>query len=142
MSIRKPHGPKRNDQCPCGRGNKFKWCCGAVSVVRPPKRVHEIIDRGEPATRWVIVDDSGTRLFADKDNRALVFSSRELAHEIATLPEFHEQAPGEINVAGVGPTKFAVLQGKVPYVEIACYDEAAVLVRERLAQQDHELNKE
>jgi hypothetical protein len=134
MPIRKEDRPKRNDKCPCGSDKKFKWCCGQIPYVRPAKRiVPEFIDGGETPVRWVIVNEEGTSLFADKDNRALVFPYKELAHQIATLDEFDSQAPGEINVAGVGETKFKVLQEKVPYVEVSCFDEAAALVRERIA---------
>ena len=90
------------------------------------------IDTGEDAVRWVICDDRGTSFFADKDNRVLVFNSKAEAFAVAAHSTFADQAPGEINVAGVGETKFAHLCDKLPYVEVSA-EEALILVRERLA---------
>jgi len=132
--IRRNVIARRNDPCPCGSQTKFKKCCASrVSFVRPPaKPVPQFIDTGEAAIRWVIVDNTGTKLFADKDNRALVFASKDDAFATATLDLFEAQEPGEINVAGVGETKFKVLQEKLPYVEVDAA-EAETLVLERAA---------
>ena len=93
----------------------------------------QFIDTGEIAIRWVIVDNTGTKLFSDKDNRALVFASKDAAFATATLDLFSDQSPGDINVAGVGETKFKHLQEKIPYVEVEA-DTAEALVRERMAR--------
>lgn len=132
--IRRPALPRRNDPCPCGNPKKFKKCCGAtVAFVRPsPRSMPQYIDTGETPIRWVIVDDTGTRLFADKDNRALVFSSKADAFATATHDLFADQGAGDINVAGVGETKFKTLQEKVPYVEVDA-EQASALVQERVA---------
>jgi hypothetical protein len=132
--IRRPALPRRNDPCPCNSAKKFKKCCGTtVAFTRPsPCSPPQYIDTGETPIRWVIVDDTGTRLFADKDNRALVFSSKADAFATATHDLFAEQRAGDINVAGVGATKFQTLQEKMPYVEVDAA-QAAVLVQERVA---------
>lgn len=124
----------RNDRCPCGSQKKFKKCCGpTVTFMRPPAEpVPQFIDSGEPAIRWVIVDNTGVKFFADKNNRALVFASKDDAFATATLDLFESQAPGEINVAGVGETKFKVLQEKISYVEVDAAT-AETRVRERFA---------
>jgi SEC-C motif len=134
LPIRRNNAPaRRNDRCPCGSQRKFKKCCGlTVAGVEPQvKTVPQFIDTGEIAIRWVIVDNTGTRLFSDKDNRALVFSSKDAAFAIATLDLFSSQAPGDINVAGVGETKLKHLQEKISYVEVEV-DTAEALVRERI----------
>jgi hypothetical protein len=140
---------RRNDRCPCGSQRKFKSCCSPDSPLRfagariradareYASRVSETpreayIDSGEEAVKWVIVDSSGTRLFVDKDSRVLVFADKVVAHAAATLEEFAEQTPGEINVAGVGPTKWQLLQEKLPFVEIADAESAGALIRERI----------
>lgn len=132
--IRRSALPRRNDPCPCNSTKKFKKCCGTtVAFVRPsPRSMPQYIDTGETPVRWVIVDETGTRLFADKDNRALVFSSKADAFATATHELFADQDPGDINVAGVGETKFQTLQEKVPYVEVDA-EQAALLVQERVA---------
>ena len=132
--IRRNVLTRRNDRCPCGSQKKFKKCCSlSVAFVSPQvKNVPQFIDTGEIAIRWVIVDNTGTRLFSDKDNRALVFASKDAAFATATLDLFSDQAPGDINVAGVGETKFKHLQEKIMYVEVEA-DTAEVLVRERIA---------
>lgn len=132
--IRRNVLTRRNDRCPCGSQRKFKKCCGlTVAGVAPQvKTVPQFIDTGEIAIRWVIVDNTGTRLFSDKDNRALVFASKGAAFAIATLDLFSSQAPGDINVAGVGETKLKHLQETISYVEVEV-DTAEALVRERIA---------
>lgn len=132
--IRRTAGARRNDPCPCGSLQKFKKCCGAaVAFVRPPRRpVPAFLDTGELAVRWVIVDDTGVKLFADKDNRALVFADKAAAFATVALDLFADQAPGDINVAAVGETKFKLLQEKIPYVEVDAA-QAEALIRARIA---------
>lgn len=145
----------RNQSCPCGSTHKYKHCClprfwkaeerresGQLSTgiessfapPRPRRAAARLTDTGEMPVRWVIADAGGTRLFADIQNRALVFSDRSTAHEIAGLHEFNDAEPGSINVAGVGPTKWALLQEKIAFVEVD-KAEATRLVRERIQVQ-------
>jgi hypothetical protein len=132
--IRRNVVARRNDRCPCGSQKKFKKCCGtSLAFVRPtPRAIPQFIDTGEMPIRWVITDDTGKKLFSDKDNRALVFSSKDEAFATATLDLFAEQAPGDINVAGVGETKFKILQEKIPFVEVTA-EMAEALISERIA---------
>ena len=131
--LRKPNMPRRNDICPCGSETKFKKCCGSSKLVqRSVQNAAAYIDTGESAIRWLIVDEVGTKIFADVDGRAIVFKDKDHAFEVAQLEEFEEQAPGEINVAGVGPTKFDRLKEKIPYVEVDSAEQAIELVRARL----------
>lgn len=129
-TIRREHSIKRNDKCVCGSNKKFKRCCSPDAPVQP---VMPYIDSGEAAVRWVICDRAGTALFADKDNRALVFKSKNVAHAMAQLEEFSSQDPGDINVSGVGETKWAHLQEIIPFIEIDDIEEASRLLRERIA---------
>lgn len=124
----------RNEPCPCGSGHKFKRCCGG-STGRPqgigPNGV-TYIDSGEDAVRWVICDDKGTSFFSDKDNRVIVFNDKPTAIAVAHLTEFSDQSAGEINVAGVGPSKFEHLREVMPYVEVENIESAVALIRERI----------
>jgi hypothetical protein len=124
---------RRNDRCPCNSGKKFKFCCSpeAPAIVQAAPRRPLFIDSGESPVRWVICDPSGVRFFADKDNRALLFDTYEDALQVARLEDFADQNPGEINVAGVGPTKLELLKEKIPYVEVDV-EIATQLVRERI----------
>lgn len=133
-----PNYAKRNDPCPCGSGSKWKRCCsdGAPRVM-PPRQTY--IDEGEVAIRWVITDETGTKFFADKDNRVIVFEHKDAAIEISQLEEFASQSDNEINVAGVGPKKFEHLKEILPYVEVSDLEIAAGLVRERIAIKKAEL---
>jgi hypothetical protein len=49
------------------------------------------------------------------------------------------QEPGEINVAGVGETKFAHLCETLPYVEVESAEQAVELVRGRITARRAEL---
>ncbi|WP_353208454.1 SEC-C metal-binding domain-containing protein [Sphingorhabdus sp.] len=129
-TIRREHNIKRNDKCVCGSNKKFKRCCSPTAPVQP---VMQYIDAGETAVRWVICNRVGTALFADKDNRALVFKSKDMAYAMAQLEEFSSQDPGDINVSGVGETKWAHLQEIIPFIEIDDIEEASRLLRERIA---------
>lgn len=125
----------RNEPCPCNSGAKFKVCHGRAesSQLRPQLARH--VDTGEEAIRWVIANDTATAFFADVGNRIIVFSTRELAVEISRLPIFADREPGEINIAGVGPTKWAHLQETLPFVEINSAEQALALITERLEAQ-------
>jgi hypothetical protein len=132
--IRRSPRPPRNSRCPCGSEKKFKYCCIADAQAQPQVVAQQAtyIDSGEEAVRYVIVDNKGTGFFVDKDGRILVFATRADAIAIATLDEFVAAAPGEINVAGVGETKWQHLQATLPFVEVTA-ETAAAFVRERIA---------
>lgn len=126
----------RNQQCPCKSGKKFKKCC-----IRKKWRIWDhmsdtpqqrAIDYGEEAIKWVICDEIGTKFFVDKQGRILVFSDKAVARAAATLDVFKDQAPNEINVAGVGPTKWKKIQDVLPHVEIENIEMATALIHERL----------
>lgn len=130
--LRKPSLPKRNERCWCGSGSKYKYCCMQAALPQP-QRVSHYIDSGEEAVRYVICNARGTGFFSTKDNQILVFTDRATAFAVATLEEFETQEPGEINVAGVGETKWQHLQATLPFVEVADVETAVQLVHERIA---------
>lgn len=130
--LRKQAAPKRNERCWCGSGKKYKYCCMPDAVTQP-QRVMQYIDGGEEAVRYVISNSRGTGFFSTKDNQILVFKTRADAFAVASLPEFESQEPGEINVAGVGETKWQHLQEKLPFIEIDDVEVAIALVQERIA---------
>lgn len=136
-TIRRNSFVKRNDRCPCGSGQKFKRCCSPEASRHPQSYMKPVryIDTGEEAIRYVIADNTGVKFFSDKDNKVLVFQTRQDAIAIAQLEEFADQDPGDINVAGVGPTKWERLKEKLPYVEVTDVDHAIALVRERIELQ-------
>lgn len=146
-TIRKDSIIKRNDRCPCGSGKKFKTC---HSPDAPQNRISysasaramSYIDTGESAVRYVICDQTGVKFFSDVDNRILVFPSRESATAVALLEEFGSQEPGEINVAGVGPTKWEHLQAKLPFIEVESIEHAIELVRARIAKMQEQISGE
>lgn len=128
---------KRNDRCPCGSGSKFKACCSPAAPAnangrRSVRSGPVFVDTGEQAVRWLITDETTTKFFADKDNRAIVFKHQAEAIAVAGLQEFDTQEPGDINVAGVGETKWQHLQAKIPFVEVEDVEHAVALVRERI----------
>lgn len=122
----------RNEPCPCGSSLKFKKCHGLPEGAGFVPEVHHHIDTGETPIRWVISNDSGTAFFADKDGRIMVFPDKQTALEIARLDMFSPQAENEINVAGVGPTKWQHLQDTLPYLEIVSTENAMSLIQERI----------
>lgn len=132
--IRRLNKFRRNDPCPCGSSRKFKKCCGGVYDARAGEGYRGVsyIDTGETAVRWVICDERGTSFFSDKDNRMLVFTDKPTAIAVANMTEFSEQHTGEINVAGIGATKFTYLCETMPYVEVTDIETAVNLVRERI----------
>lgn len=121
---------RRNDRCQCGSGLKYKNCHGRPASSRLKKTGY--IDAGETPVRWVISDRVGTSFFSTKDNAVIVFPTRESAYAIATMDEFQDQEPGDINVGGVGPTKWAHLQEKLKFIEVADAEEAKRLIFERI----------
>lgn len=129
--LRRAPRPRRNERCWCGSGQKYKYCCSETAVKQPEVRA-SYIDSGESPVRYVICNAAGTGFFSDKENRIIVFSDRAMAFAIATLEDFQNQEPGEINVAGVGETKWAHLQETLPFVEIADIETAVTAVRERI----------
>lgn len=132
--LKRATGTRRNDRCVCGSGKKYKYCCHPQALSQPEvtKKKTHYIDTGESAVRYVICDGKGTSFFVDKDGRILVFQSRADAIAVATMEEFNIAEPGEINVAGVGQTKWEHLQSKLPYVEVQNAEEAVTLVRDRM----------
>ena len=134
-TIRRGNIVRRNDRCVCGSGKKFKHCCSPDAASRPKQYVQpsvRYIDTGEEAVRWVICDDTGVKFFSDKDNRILVFKTRAAATAVALLDDFAAQESGEINIAGVGLTKWAHLQEILPFVEIDDVHDGIALLRERI----------
>ena len=125
----------RNEKCPCESGNKFKYCHGRTeqSIIRP--EIKQFIDTGEEPVRWVISSSTGTAFFVDKAGRVLVFPTKAMATEIQRHELFSEQDPNEINVAGVGPSKWAHLQEILPFVEVASVESAVVFIQERIEAQ-------
>lgn len=95
----------------------------------------QYIDFGDDPIRWVICDQTGTRLFVDKQGRVLVFTDKDIAKKIATLDIFADQAPNEINVAGVGEKKWLTLQEKLPFLEVSNAELGIALVKERIDYQ-------
>jgi len=130
--LRKPSLPKRNERCWCGSGRKYKYCCMQAATPQPQKVAH-YIDSGEEAVRYVICNARGTGFFSTKDNQILVFPDRATAFAVATMDEFESQEPGEINVAGVGETKWQHLQTTLPFIEVHDIETAVQLVHERIA---------
>lgn len=144
-TIRKDSIIKRNDRCPCGSGKKFKACHSPdapqnhTSYAAKAKSM-QYIDTGESAVRYVICDSTGVKFFSDVDNKILVFPSREAATAVALMDEFANQEPGEINVAGVGATKWEHLQSKLPFIEVESVEQAMELVRARIAKMQEHIN--
>lgn len=139
--LRKQAAPKRNERCWCGSGKKYKYCC-LIPPMTQPQRVMQYIDSGEEAVRYVISNARGTGFFSTRDGKILVFKNRAEAFAVATLPEFGEQEPGEINVAGVGETKWQHLQEKLPFVEIDDVEFAVSLVKDRIEYMEQKLREQ
>lgn len=99
------------------------------------------IDYGEDSVKWVICDEIGTKFFVDKQGRILVFSDKVTARAAATLDVFKDQAPNEINVAGVGPTKWKKIQDVLPHVEVENIEMATALINERLEHQQAQMQE-
>ena len=130
----------RNARCFCGSGKKYKQCCSPFAA-RTNKPAKNYFDEGEPPVRYVICDAAGTSFFCDKDGRIIVFQARSDANAITKLDDFKDQEPGEINIAGVGATKWAHLQKTFPYCEPESLDAAIELVRARIEHQRRQLTE-
>ena len=144
-TIRKDSFIKRNEKCPCNSGKKFKACHSPDAPQNRPQysargRATSYIDTGESAVRYVICDSTGVKFFSDVDNKILVFKSREDATAVALLDEFGSQEPGEINVAGVGPTKWEHLQAKLPFIEVESVEHAITLVQARITKMQEQIS--
>lgn len=104
-----------------------------------PEAQQRAIDYGEDSIKWVICDQVGTKFFVDKQGRILVFSDKAVARAAATLEVFKDQEPNEINVAGVGKTKWKKIQDELPHVEVENIEMAAALINERINYQKSQL---
>jgi hypothetical protein len=131
----------RNEKCPCGSSLKFKQCHGSVAAglalddAAPKAAVPQFIDTGEMPIRWVISSSTGTAFFVDGAGRILVFPTKAMATEIQRHELFADQDPQELNVAGVGPSKWAHLQEILPFVEVASAEEAIAHIQARIELQ-------
>jgi len=123
----------RNERCPCGSGSKFKRCHGEPVSAPEQPYIQPYIDSGEEPIRWVISSYTGTAFFSDAANRILVFPTRDMAREVAALEMFADHESGEINVSGVGPTKWEHLQASLPFVEVESAEQAKTMIEARLA---------
>jgi len=132
--LKRGIGTRRNDRCVCGSGKKFKYCCSPSASRQPgsPQKRTHYIDTGEVPVRYVITDEKGTSFFSTKDNAIIVFKSRADAIAVATLDDFADSGTGEINVAGVGETKWKHLREKLPFLEVDKAEDAIALVKERM----------
>jgi uncharacterized protein YecA (UPF0149 family) len=144
-AIRKNSIIRRNDKCPCGSNKKFKACHSPDAPQNKknysaPVKAMSYIDTGESAVRYVICDRTGVKFFSDVDNKILVFPSRETATAVALMEEFDTQEPGEINVAGVGATKWEHLQSKLPFIEVESVEHAVELVRARIEKMQEQIS--
>ena len=136
--LRKSARFPRNNRCYCGSGKKHKYCCQLRAAEQPTFVAQKTtyIDSGEAPARYVITDSRGTSFFSDKTGAILVFSSKADAFAIATDSVFAAAEPGEINVAGVGASKWAAIQKDLPFVEPVDVAHARKLVYDRM---DHKL---
>lgn len=136
---------RRNDICFCGSGRKFKRCClnrHRSTWKTMPNSEPRAIDYGEDAVRWIICDQTGTQFFVDKQGRILIFTDKQTAHAAATLDLFGAPESGEINVAGVGQTKWQKIQDELPHVDVPNIETAIALIRERIDDQMAQLSAE
>lgn len=130
----------RNESCPCGSNAKFKYCHGLSEHSQLVPTIKNYIDSGESPIKWVISNDTGTAFFADKQSRIMVFSDKALAVQIAQLEIFAAQSQNEINVAGVGPTKWQHLQETLPFLEVPSAEMAVALIQERIEAKQSDMN--
>lgn len=129
----------RNERCPCGSAMKFKRCHGrSPDAVDAPIR-QQYIDSGETPVRWVIANETATAFFSDIKNRILVFTDRQIAVDVINLEIFATAGDNEINLAGVGPTKWQHLQDTLPFVEVSSFAMAEALLQERISQKTSEM---
>lgn len=130
----------RNETCPCGSSVKFKRCHGKNPADKRLVTRKEYIDSGESPIRWVIANENATAFFSDIKNRVLVFTARQIAADVIRLDLFASAGEGEINLAGVGSTKWQHLQETLPFIEVSSLDMAKALLQERIEQKAEELN--
>jgi hypothetical protein len=97
--------------------------------------IKQFIDSGETPVRWAISNQKGTAFFVDKQGRILVFADKQVAVDVAHMSLFSAQTENEINIAGIGPTKWQHLQETLPYVEVASFGVAEALIKERVDAQ-------
>lgn len=117
--LRREARPRRNERCFCGSGKKYKYCHARNAVAQPHKRDTAYLDYDEVPIRFVIANSEGTGFFSTKDGKIMVFMSAHSAEAIARLPEFDDQVPGEINIVGIGHTKWQFFQERLPTVEFS-----------------------
>lgn len=130
----------RNETCPCGSNVKFKRCHGKNPGDNRLVTRKEYIDSGEASIRWVIANENATAFFSDIKNRILVFTDRQVAADVIRLDLFASAGENEINLAGVGPTKWQHLQETLPFIEVGSLEMAKALLQERIEQKTEEIN--
>lgn len=135
--VRKHIG--RNESCPCGSRIKFKRCHGRDPNDHRVVAVKQYVDSDEAPVRWVITNDTATAFFSDIKNRILVFADRQIAVDVIRLDIFAGAGPNEINLAGVGQTKWQHLQDTLPFIEVNSFDMAQALLQERIENKTVEL---
>lgn len=129
----------RNAACPCGSGGKFKRCHGRSPNSQLIPMLKQLVDSGEEPVRWVLANSTGTSFFVDKQGRIMTFADRQVAIEVARMTMFESQEEYEINIAGIGPTKWQHLQEQFPFIEVAGFEMAEALIKERIADQQAQL---
>lgn len=129
----------RNELCPCGSFTKFKYCHGRNPSTDKVIVRKQYIDNGESPIRWVISNETGTAFFSDIQNKILVFADRQLALDVVRLDLFSDAGPNDINLAGVGPTKWKLLQDTLPFIEVDSFELAQALLTERITGKRAEL---
>lgn len=129
----------RNETCPCGSQVKFKRCHGKSPDDSCVVAKQQYVDSGETPVRWVIANETATAFFSDIKNRILVFEDKKLAISVINLEIFANAGPNEINLAGVGPTKWQHLQETLPFIEVPSLEMAQALLMERISGKSAEL---
>ena len=123
----------RNEECPCGSRVKFKRCHGRNPGDMRVAVRQQYVDSGESPIRWVIANETATAFFSDIKNRILVFADRQIANDVIHLDLFADSGDNEINLAGIGPTKWQHLQETLPFIEVESFDMAKALLQERIS---------
>ena len=129
----------RNELCPCGSMTKFKYCHGGDPTSSHVITRRQYVDQGETPVRWIISNETGSAFFSDIQNRILVFADRTIAVAVIRLDLFSDAAPFDINLAGVGPTKWQQLQESLPFIEVESFEHARALLIERITGKKAEL---
>lgn len=130
----------RNEACPCGSSLKFKRCHGRNPGDQRVAVRQQYVDSGESPIRWVIANETATAFFSDIKNRILVFADKQIAYDIIRLDLFADSGDNEINLAGIGPTKWQHLQDTLPFIEVESFEIAKALLQERISGKTVELN--